>query len=44
MTIEEAGLAASALIALTGAGYQEAVQTLKAMAETATSRRRAQRA
>ena len=43
MTIEEAGLAA-ALIALTGAGYQEAVQTLKAMAETATSRRRAQTA
>lgn len=32
-TVEEAGLAASALIALTGAGYQEAVQTLRAMAE-----------
>ena len=29
-TIEEAGLAASALLALTGAGYQEAVQTLRA--------------
>ena len=32
-TIEEAGLATSALLALTGAGYQEAVQTLRAMAE-----------
>jgi hypothetical protein len=39
-TIEEAGLAASALIALTGAGYQEAVQTLRAMAERATRRRK----
>jgi hypothetical protein len=29
----EAALAASSLIALTGAGYQEAVQTLRAMAE-----------
>ena len=28
-TIEEAALAASALIALTGAGYREAAQTLK---------------
>jgi hypothetical protein len=32
-TVEEAGFAASALIALTGAGYQEAVQTLRAMAK-----------
>ena len=39
-TIEEAGLAASALVALTGTGYQEAVQTLRAMAERATRRRR----
>jgi hypothetical protein len=39
-TIEDAGLAASCLIALPGAGYQEAVQTLRAMAERATSRRR----
>jgi hypothetical protein len=39
-TIEEAGLAASALLALTGAGYQEAVRTLRATAERATRRRR----
>jgi hypothetical protein len=39
-TIEEAGLAASALFALTGAGFQEAVQTLRAVAERATRRRR----
>lgn len=39
-TIEEAGLAASALLALTGAGLQEAAQTLRAMADRATSRRR----
>jgi hypothetical protein len=39
-TIEEAGLAASALLALTGAGYLEAAQTLKATAERATRRRR----
>jgi hypothetical protein len=39
-TIEEAVLAASSLIALTGVGYQEAAQTLRAMAERATSRRR----
>ena len=39
-SIEEAALAASSLIALTGAGYQEAVQTLRAMAERATRRRR----
>jgi hypothetical protein len=30
-TIEEAGMAASSLLALTGAAYQEAVQTLRAM-------------
>jgi hypothetical protein len=35
-TIEDAGLAASCLIALPGSGYREAAQTLKAMAETAT--------
>jgi hypothetical protein len=40
-TIEEAALAASSLVALPGAGYLEAAQTLKAMAERATSRRRA---
>jgi len=40
-TIEDAGLAASSLIALTTNSYQEASQTLRAMAETATSRRRA---
>ena len=40
-SIEEAALAASsALLALTGAGFQEAVQTLRAMAERATRRRR----
>jgi hypothetical protein len=39
VTIEEAGLAASSLIALTGAGYQEAVQTLRAMAERVIRRR-----
>jgi hypothetical protein len=38
--IEEAGLVASALLALNGAGYPEAVQTLRAMAERATRRRR----
>ena len=32
-TVEEAALAAFSLIALTGAGYQEAVQTLRAIAE-----------
>jgi hypothetical protein len=40
VTIDEAGLAASALIALTGAGFQEAVQTLRAVSEQATRRRR----
>ena len=39
-TIEEAVLAAGSLIALTGVGYQEAAQTLRAMPERATSRRR----
>jgi hypothetical protein len=39
-TIEEAALAASCLVALPGAGYREAAQTLKAMVETATRRRR----
>jgi hypothetical protein len=40
VTIEQAALAASSLVALPGAGYPEAAQTLKAMAETATRRRR----
>jgi len=40
LTIEEAGLAASSLLALPGAGHLEATQTLKAMADTASSRRR----
>ena len=44
VTIEEAELAASSLVALTGAGYQEAVQTLRAIAERAASRRRTSRA
>jgi hypothetical protein len=39
-TIEEAVLAASSLVALTGVGYEEAEHTLRAMAERATSRRR----
>jgi hypothetical protein len=39
-TIEEAALAASCLTALPGADYQEAAQTLQAMAESATRRRR----
>ena len=39
-TIEDAGLAASCLIALPGSGYGEASQALKALAETATRRRR----
>jgi hypothetical protein len=41
-TIEEAALAAASLVALTGVGYLEAAQTLKAMAERATRRRREQ--
>jgi hypothetical protein len=40
LTIEEAALAASSLIALTGASYDEAAQTLRGMAERASSRRR----
>ena len=40
VTIEEAALAASSLVALTGASYEEATLTLRAMAERATSRRR----
>jgi hypothetical protein len=39
VTIEEAALAASSLAALTGPGYDEAAQTLRAMAEKAASRR-----
>jgi hypothetical protein len=39
-TIEEAALAASSLIALTGASHEEATQTLRALAERAASRRR----
>ena len=42
-TIEEAALAASSLLALTGIAYQEAAQTLRGMAERATSRQRARR-
>jgi hypothetical protein len=39
-TIEEAVLPASSLVALTGVAYEEAAQTLRAMTERATSRRR----
>jgi hypothetical protein len=39
VTIEEAALAAACLVALTGPGYDEAAQTLRAMAEKAASRR-----
>jgi hypothetical protein len=41
-TIEEAMLAASSLAALTGVAHEEAAQALRAMAQRATSRRRAQ--
>jgi hypothetical protein len=41
-TIEEAALAASSLVALTGVAHEEAAQTLRAMGERATSRRREQ--
>ena len=41
-TVDEAALAASSLVAPTGAGYQGAAQTLEAMAERATRRRREQ--
>ena len=40
LTIEEAALAASSLVALTDPGYEEAAATLRAMAERASSRRR----
>jgi hypothetical protein len=40
MTIEEAALAVSCLVALPGAGYREAAQTLQAVAKRATRRRR----
>ena len=40
VTIEEAGLAASCLVALPGVGHQEAAETLRTMAERTTSRRR----
>ena len=40
-TINEAALAAASLVALTGVAHHEAAQTLQAMAERATSRRRA---
>jgi hypothetical protein len=39
LTIEEAGLAASALVALGGRGHAEALATLSAMAERATRQR-----
>lgn len=39
-TIEEAALAASCLAALPGAGFGEAAQTLKALSERASRRRR----
>jgi hypothetical protein len=39
-TIQEAALGASSLVALTGVGYREAAQTLQAMAERASGRRR----
>jgi hypothetical protein len=40
-TIEEAGMAAACLAGLGGAGTREAAQTLRAIAERASSRRRA---
>ncbi len=39
-TIEDASLAVASLIALTGPNHDEAAQTLRVMAERATSRRR----
>ena len=39
-TIEEAALAAASLVAAPGSGYREAVQALRALAETASRRRR----
>jgi hypothetical protein len=41
VTIESAALAAASLVALSGGAYEEARATLRAMAETASSRRRA---
>jgi hypothetical protein len=43
VTTEEAALAAASLVALTGGAYEEARATLRALAETATSRRRGPR-
>jgi hypothetical protein len=43
LTIEEAGLAASALATLGGRGHAEALATLSAMAERATRQREARR-
>jgi hypothetical protein len=43
LTIEDAGLAASALAALGGRGHAEALATLSAMAERATRQRTARR-
>jgi hypothetical protein len=43
VTIEDAGLAASALAALGGRGHAEALATLSAMAERATRQRTARR-
>ena len=40
VTIEEAALAATSLVALTSPAYEEAAQTLRAMTERASSRRR----
>jgi hypothetical protein len=40
LTIEEAALASSSLVALTGPGYEEAAAALRAMTTRATSRRR----
>lgn len=40
LTIQEAALAATSLAALPGAGYAQAATALKAMAETASRRRR----
>jgi hypothetical protein len=42
-TIDEAVLAASSLVALTGVAHEEAALALRAMSERATSRRRAGR-
>ena len=39
-TIDEAALAASSLVALTGVAHEEAAETLRAMSERASSRQR----